>query len=469
MTTRVRSSEPSKGTDSSFKVAILGCGTVGGGVARILLDLQKDLCRRSGRSIELACIVDLFPAKAAERHGIPANLFAVPPGASLSALNGEQAAQAIDGILADKDIDLVVETIGGSSERMLKLCTDILKSGKHLATANKALLATHGDALFACAADSGRILAFEAAVCGAIPVIRTVRDGFSGDYIDSISGIMNGTSNYILSRMQEEDLSFDQALKLAQEAGYAEADPRLDIGGGDAGHKLGILMHLAFGLPFPGETLRVQGIQGVEKGDIRAAQELGCSIKLICHAKRVDGTVHASVMPMMVKTENALSRVNGATNAVRFLNRYSGEHILVGKGAGSLETGSAVVADILFIASYTRNASAGSSADSGAALVPQYCADNAVLRDLDDLPFPYTIIFDMEDKPGITGLVATAIGDAGINIDTVGHNLHGVDTAVFCVETMACTRKMIDQAIALMGQRRPGVFAGEPKIYPVLY
>jgi len=436
-----------------FKVAVLGCGTVGGGVARIIGDLQEDLERRAERRIELVKIVDLFPGKSAERHGIPLALFA----GSGADLTPAEAGKAIEGILADPAIDLVVETIGGSSPAILDLCDRILKSGKHLVTANKALLAKYGDVLFPRAEEKGVALGFEAAVCGAIPVIRAVKDGFSGDAIQSISGIMNGTSNYILSRMQEENLSFEAALKLAQEAGYAEADPTLDISGGDAGHKLALLIRLAFGLSVPHDKLSVRGIQEVSKADLGAARELDCTIKLICHAQRGNGTVHASVSPMMVKRNNFLSRVNGATNAVRFLNRYSGEHLLVGKGAGSLETGSAVVADIVFIAKHGKN-----TIDGGPVRKP-------TLGNLAELDFPYTIIFDTEDMPGITGLVATAIGDQGINIDTVGHNLHGKDTAVFCVETMPCPRSKIDKAIQQMKDRRPGIFRTEPKVYPVLY
>jgi homoserine dehydrogenase len=339
---------------------------------------------------------------------------------------------------------------------VLGVCERALKSGKHLVTANKALLAERGEVLFSAAREAGLELGFEAAVCGAIPVIRVVKDSFAGDEVSSLSGIMNGTSNYVLSKMQAEDLSFQEALSLAQSAGYAEADPTLDIGGGDAGHKLALLIRLAFGRHVDYSKLSIRGIQDVSKGDIRAAKELDCAIKLICQAQLVDGVVHAAVSPMMVKQTNVLSRVNGATNAIRFMNRYSGEHILVGKGAGSLETGSAVVADIVFIA---RNA--GNNIEAS----PNGHGD---MQNLDEIPFPYTLIFDTEDVPGITGLVATAIGDQGINIDTVGHNLHGKDVAVFCVETMPCTRNSVVRAIAEMQRRRPGVFRTEPKIYPVL-
>lgn len=439
-----------------FKVAILGCGTVGGGTARILLDMAADLERKAGRPIIIARIVDLFPRKASERHGIPLSLF----GEFRDGEGQESTAEAFTTILADPDIDAVVETIGGSSQKVRDICASILDAGKHLVTANKALLAEHGDFLFAKAEASGVSLCYEAAVCGAIPVIRTIREGFAGDTILSISGIMNGTSNYILSRMQEENLTFMDALKLAQKAGYAEADPTLDIEGGDAGHKLTLLTGLAFGLRGHARELSFQGIQDVTQADIRTAAELDCVVKLICHARRDDesGTVYAAVAPMMVKKTNFLSRVGGATNAIRFENQYSGEHILVGKGAGSLETGSAVVADIADLARASHRKAANAAP-----------ARASSLRGLDAIPFPYTIIFDTEDLPGITGLVATAIGDQGINIDTVGHNLHGKDTAVFCVETMPCPRCSIDAAIAAIRDRRPGVLRGEPKIYPVLH
>lgn len=446
-----------KSDTSPFNIAILGCGTVGGGVARIVLDLQDSLKRKARRPIILHSIVDLFPQKAAERHNIPRSCFC-GNGAELDAA---QAAAEISRILDDPEIDLVVETIGGTSASLRAVCTRILENGKHLVTANKALLAEFGEPLFAIAEDGDSSLAYEAAVCGAIPVIRTLREGFAGDEVESISGIMNGTSNYILSRMQSEDLSFNEALQLAQKAGYAEADPTLDIGGGDAGHKLSLLMRLAFGVPIGQNGLSVNGIQAVDKTDIRTARELNCSIKLICHAQ-IDTSsssplVYAAVSPMMVDNTNFLSRVGEATNAVRFHNRYSDEHILVGKGAGSHETGSAIVADIVALARYGKKAKEKT---------PE---TQAVLKNLDEMPFPYTIIFDTEDVPGITGLVATAIGEQGINIDTVGHNLHGADTAVFCVKTMPCTRSSINKAVESIRKSRPGVLQRDPKIYPVLH
>ncbi len=448
--------------NDSFKIAMLGCGTVGGGVARILLDAAADISTRAGRPIELCQIIVHHPANAIARHGVPLALFP-ENGRDLT----DQDIQAhTKGLLQNPDIELVVEAVGGCSAALRDLYIDILRSGKHLVSANKALLATYGDELFRVASESRRTLSFEAAVCGAIPIIRVVKDGFAGDVIESLSGIMNGTSNYILTKMREEGLSFESALTMAQREGYAEADPTLDIGGGDAGHKLAILVRLAFGatqalagkdapeLP----SWPVHGIREVSALDIRIAQELDCAIKLICYAERGRGSVHAGVMPMMVKASNVLSKISGAQNAVRFLNRYAGQQLLVGKGAGSSETGSSVVADIVALARCGRCERA-----------PITEAEDPVeLRGLGELPFPYTVIFDTEDEPGVTGIVTTAIGDEGINIDTVGHNLHEKDTAIFCVETMPCTRSQLDRAIASMRLQRPGLFRAEPKIYPIL-
>ncbi|GAB1484098.1 homoserine dehydrogenase [Treponema sp.] len=437
-----------------FRVAILGCGTVGGGLARIILERQEALAVSAGRKLELAALVDLYPAKSASRHSIPLALFG-----TTEELSREEAAKRTDALIADPSIDAIVETMGGVSEYVRSVCERILKAGKYLVSANKALLAEQGAGLFAAADAAGKPLSYEAAVCGAIPIIRVVREAFAGDEVQSFSGIMNGTSNYILSKMQAEGLSFAEALNLAQEKGYAEADPTLDVGGGDAGHKLSILSQLAFGLSGANKELSVQGIQEVDQADLRAAAEMDCTIKLICHAQKEkdQNLVHASVCPMMVKNTNFLSRIDGATNAVRVLNRYSGEHILVGKGAGSLETGSAIAADLVSLARY------------GNTISNPVSNTNLELKNMDELPFPYTIIFETEDAPGITGLVATAIGKQGINIDTVGHNIHSGDSAIFAVETMACTRGSLRNAIEDIRGQRPGLFKREPKVFPVLY
>ncbi|HPR32967.1 MAG TPA: homoserine dehydrogenase, partial [Prolixibacteraceae bacterium] len=206
---------------NAMRIAILGCGTVGGGVARIILDVNRDLDKRASRPVELKKIVELKPSLAMYRFALPQELFC---GGGKDLSPGEAAGYITDIIHSD-DIDLVVETIGGTSDFVHDLCVNVLRSGKHLVTANKALLAERGQEIFAKAEESGAKIGFEAAVCGAIPIVKTLKESLTGDQILSVSGILNGTSNYILSRMQNENLTFADALKLAQESGYAEADP----------------------------------------------------------------------------------------------------------------------------------------------------------------------------------------------------------------------------------------------------
>jgi homoserine dehydrogenase len=320
----------------NFNIAILGCGTVGSGVAKILLDMKAELSDKTHQNIELKKIVDLFPKKSAKTYDIPMDLFC----GNGNDLSKEEASKYVNDIINDKNIHLIVETIGGTSDYVLNTILNSLKAGKHVVTANKAILAEKGKIIFQTAKDNHVCLGYEASVCGAIPIIKAIRENFTGDQVLEISGIMNGTSNYILSKMQENGLDFSTALKMAQEAGYAEADPTLDISGGDAGHKLAILMKLAYGAEVDYNKLLIEGIQNVEKEDLDFANEMDCTIKLICYARKIDNKIFAAVKPMMVKNDNFLSKVSGATNCVELLNKYSGKHYFVGKGAGSLETAS---------------------------------------------------------------------------------------------------------------------------------
>jgi len=268
---------------------------------------------------------------------------------------------------------------------------------------------------------------------------------------------MNGTSNYILTKMNEEGLSFEDALKKAQELGYAEADPTLDINGHDAGHKLSILLRLAFGIDVKFEELSIKGIDNITKDDLDFAKEMDSTIKLICYAKKDNHKIYATVQPMMVKNSNFLSMIGGSTNAVKLQNRYSQEHILIGKGAGSLETGSAIVSDIVFIARYEDKI-----------LTKGHLNPLKLVNEL-EIEFPYNIIFETEDKPGITGLTTTAIGNQGINIDTVGHNRHNYKKAIFSIATMPCKLSQINNAIKEIKEKRPDILLKEPKVIPILY
>jgi len=437
----------------NFKVAILGCGTVGGGVAKILTEIGDELSERANCSLELAKIVELNAASAVQRFGLDEKYF-VDGAKDISA---DQAQKAIQSILADDSIDLVVETIGGTSDFVYQLCLDVLQSGKHLVTANKALLAERGQSIFASAKANKVTIGYEAAVCGAIPAIKTIKESFSGDIVDSVSGIMNGTSNYILSAMQNQNLGFAEALKMAQDNGYAEADPSLDINGGDAGHKIIILIKLAFGIDVTMDELPRIGIEKIDREDIEFAAEIDAKIKLIGYAKRKGDDIYATVRPMMVKNDNFLSSVDGATNALRFSNRYSGVHILVGEGAGSSETASSIVGDIIFAARYNEGID-----NETAAKQLTFCDDK-------HFEFPYLLTFSTEDAPGTTGFITSEIGAEGINIDTVSHNRRGSDHATFSVATVPCKIDKINKAIENIKKKRPDILVAEPKIMPILY
>lgn len=438
---------------NTLNIALLGCGTVGGGVAKIISEINDELSVRASTQIVLKKIVELCPAKAAERFNLPINLFC-GGGRDLSAA---EATQYIREMIASDDIDLVVETIGGKSDFVYNICLDVLHSGKHLVTANKSLLAERGKAIFETAYTKNVKIGFEAAVCGAIPIIKTIQESFTGDKILSVSGIMNGTSNYILTQMQHEKLEFSDALKLAQENGYAEADPSLDINGGDAGHKLILLIKLAFGIEVSKEDLSISGIEDITKEDIDFASEIDARIKLICYAKKVNGEIYATVRPMLVKNSNFLSDVNGATNAVRINNKYSGIHLLVGKGAGSSETAMSIVSDIVFIARYADKIQN----------IPAKQERN--LADARQFVFPYLITFHTSNIPGTTGLIATAIGRQKINIETVSHNRHSGEKAMFSVATTPCTLGQVEDAIDEIRREKPAILLSEPKIMPILY
>jgi homoserine dehydrogenase len=437
----------------TLNIAILGCGTVGGGVAQIISEINKELTIRANKKIVLKKIVELFPKKASERFNLPLDMFC---GAGKD-LSGEEANKYIREIISSDDIDLVVETIGGKSDFVYNLCLDILNSGKHLVTANKALLAERGKKIFETAENKNVKIGFEAAVCGAIPIIKTIKESFTGDKVLSVSGIMNGTSNYILSQMQNEKLEFSKALELAQENGYAEADPSLDINGGDAGHKLILLIKLAYGIDVSKEDLSITGIENITKEDIDFASEIDAKIKLICYAKKVNGDIYATVRPMLVKNSNFLSEVSGATNAVRINNKYSGIHILVGKGAGSSETAMSIVSDIVFIARY------------GDKIQNLPAKQQRKFADARQFVFPYLITFHTGNIPGTTGFIATAIGKQEINIETVSHNRHTGEKAMFSVATMPCTLGQIENAIEEIKNEKPGMLLSDPKIMPILY
>ncbi|HXV68995.1 MAG TPA: homoserine dehydrogenase, partial [Nitrospira sp.] len=316
---------------SRLGVGIIGFGTVGTGVARILLDNADLIRRRVGVPVELVRIADIDVTR---DRGV-----ALPAG-----LLTNDAKQ----VLNDPAIDVVIELIGGY-DTAKRVILDAIAAGKHVVTANKALLALHGEELFEAASRRGVDMGFEASVGGGIPVIRALTEGLSGNRIESIYGIINGTSNYILSRMTHEGQGFETVLKAAQQAGYAEADPTFDVAGIDSAHKLAILVSLAFGTPVNFKEIFTEGITHITPADIAYAKEFGFTIKLLGIAKLVDSAVEARVHPTMLPSASPIAQVDGVYNAIQLVGDAVGDVVLYGRGAGSLPTGSAVVSDVISI------------------------------------------------------------------------------------------------------------------------
>lgn len=314
-------------------IGIAGFGTVGGGLCETIRTNREFIIQRTGRDIMVKTIVVRDPGKT---RRVP-----FPEGAHIST--------SLETLYTDPEIDVVVELMGGIKAPH-KLILNSLIAGKHVVTANKALLAEEGEPLFAAASAHNRILGYEASVCGAIPIVGTFKQALAGNRIKELIGILNGTSNYILSEMSTKGLPFNEALSEAQALGYAEADPTLDIEGIDAAHKLSLLIRLAFGLKYPFRQLPVHGISGVEQMDIQFAREFGYRIKLLGQASRVGNKLEAGVFPALVHHTLLIARVGGAYNAVRADGNISGPIFLHGLGAGDLPTGSAVLSDIMTIA-----------------------------------------------------------------------------------------------------------------------
>lgn len=383
---------------SRVGVGVIGFGTVGTGVAKILLDNATLIRRRVGVPIELVRIADLDVTR---DRGI-----ALPPGVLTN---------DVKEVLNDPDIHIVVELIGGY-DFAKRLILDAIAAGKEVVTANKALLALHGEEIFAAASRRGVDVGFEASVGGGIPVIQAVKEGLAANAIQSIYGIINGTSNYILSRMTNEGKGFDETLVEAQRAGYAEADPTFDIEGTDSAHKLAILANLAFGTPINFKELYTEGITHVTKHDIAYARELGYTIKLLGIAKLVEGDVEARVHPTMLPGDSPLAKIEGVYNAIQLVGDAVGDVVLVGRGAGELAAGSAVVSDII--------ASARNLLKGGAGRVPpaSFQPDERRplrMRPMEEIRSLYYLRFMVIDRPGVLAQIAGELGRCGISISSM--------------------------------------------------
>jgi homoserine dehydrogenase len=378
------------------QIGILGFGTVGSGVVKLIEENGGLLVRRLGGPIVIRRIADTDLARARS--------VAVDP----AILTTDAMA-----VLEDPAIDVVVELIGGT-DVALRYCREALMRNKHLVTANKALLATHGLELYQAAAKHRVSIGFEASVCGGIPLIRAVKEGLVADRIRSMTGIVNGTCNYILTTMTESRRPFAEVLAAAQAKGYAEADPALDIDGIDAAHKLQILATLAFGAYVPFDRIAVEGIRSIEAADIEYARELGYRIKLLAIAKQTNGELEARVHPALVPEDHMLASVGGVYNAVYIVGDAVGSLMFYGRGAGQMPTASAVVSDIAEIARSLLQDQAGATVP-----LPQLSAEHAEIKEATRARSCYYLRIMAIDKPGVLSRVAGILGDNNISIASV--------------------------------------------------
>ena len=380
----------------AVSVGIIGFGTVGTGVVRILLKKRKELERRLGFPLVIGKIADI-DIKRKRGLRLPNNILTT---------NAEA-------VINDPGIDIVVELIGGihpAKEYILKA----IKKGKHVVTANKFLLATEGADIFKAAKKNKSEIGFEATVAGGIPVIKIVRESLVGNKIQAIYGIINGTSNYILTKMTEEGIDFSAALKEAQALGYAEADPTLDIEGIDSAHKLAILASLCFGVPFSFKKIYTEGITRITPLDINFASEFGYKIKLLAVAKQTNRDVELRVHPTMLPREHLISSVNGVFNAVYIQGDAVGSALYYGRGAGEMPTGSAVVSDIVDIA---RNIKTGAVNRIQGIGTPE--GPSLGIRKMENVHCSYYFRFSALDKPGVLSKISGILGAHNISIKSV--------------------------------------------------
>ena len=389
-------------TMKPIQVGLLGIGTVGSGVFNVLQRNQDEISRRAGRGIEIAMVADLDVERAKS-----------VVGPKVQVVSDARA------VIANPDIDIVIELIGGYGVAKA-LVLEAIAAGKHVVTANKALLAVHGTEIFAAASAKGVMVAFEAAVAGGIPIIKALREGLTANRIQWIAGIINGTTNFILSEMRDKGLDFDVVLKEAQRLGYAEADPTFDIEGVDAAHKATIMSAIAFGIPVQFDKAYVEGITKLGAADIKYAEQLGYRIKLLGITKRAEKGIELRVHPSLVPSKRLIANVEGAMNAVVVQGDAVGTTLYYGKGAGSEPTASAVIADLVDIARLH-------TADPEHR-VPHLAFQPHTLTDamgalpvlpMSEVVTSYYLRLRVADQAGVLAKVTGLLADAGVSIDAV--------------------------------------------------
>jgi homoserine dehydrogenase len=423
------------------KIGLLGLGTVGGGTVNVLKRNAEEISRRAGRAIEVshASARDLGKARICDTTGI---ILTTNP------------AEVVDA----PEVDVVVELIGGDT-LAYEMVMKAIANGKHVVTANKALIAKHGNEIFAAAQAKGVVVAFEAAVAGGIPIIKAIREGLAGNRIEWLAGIINGTGNFILTEMRDKGRDFADVLAEAQALGYAEADPTFDVEGIDAAHKLTILASIAFGIPLQFEKAYTEGITRITREDVTYAEELGYRIKHLGVARRTEGGIELRVHPTLIPERRLIANVNGVMNAVLVKGDAVGPTLYYGAGAGAEATASAVVADIVDVVRAL-------TADPGNR-VPHLAFQPDQLSDLPILPMEevvtaYYLRLQVEDRPGVLADITRIFGEAGISIEAVLQKepAEGETNVSLIMLTQRVKERSMNQALAAIA--RLDAVTGEP-------
>ncbi len=427
----------------SIKVGLLGIGTVGGGVFNVLKRNHDEILRRAGIGIEIAMVADLDTARAQTLVG-----------------SGVKVVADARAVIANPEINIVVELIGGYGIAK-QLVLEAIEAGKHVVTANKALLAVHGTEIFSAAHRKGVMVAFEAAVAGGIPIIKSLREGLTANRIEWIAGIINGTTNFILSEMRDKGLDFDVVLKEAQRLGYAEADPTFDIEGVDAAHKASLMSAIAFGVPVQFDKAYIEGITKLGAQDIKYAEQLGYRIKLLGITKKTARGIELRVHPTLVPNKRLIANVEGAMNAVMVHGDAVGTTLFYGKGAGSEPTASAVIADLVDIARLHTAESA--QRVPHLAFQPDAMSDTPVLS-MGEVVTSYYLRLNVADEAGVLAKVTGILAAANISIDAMLQREadevggEGSTQTDLIILTHDCVEAKMNEALAQM-QALPTVLA----------
>ena len=411
-----------------IQVGLLGIGTVGGGTFRVLSRNREEITRRAGREIRIAMVADKATDRARELVG-----------------NNAEVVDDAMKVITNPNIDIVVELIGGYSPAK-DFVLKAIANGKHVVTANKALLAVHGNEIFAAAQKAGVMVAFEAAVAGGVPIIKALREGLTANRIEWIAGIINGTSNFILSEMRSKGKSFDEVLKEAQKLGYAEADPTFDIEGIDAAHKLTIMSAIAFGVPMQFDKAYTEGISKLTKQDIEYAEQLGYRIKLLGLTRRTANGIELRVHPTLIPTKRLIANVEGVMNAILVKGDAVGSTMYYGAGAGAEPTASAVVADLVDV---TRmHTSDPEHRVPHLAFQPDQLTDTPILS-MDEVETSYYLRMRVFDRPGVLADVTRILADNHISIDAMIQKepSEGEEQVDIIMLTHLCREKNINAAM----------------------